>query len=83
MVAVEPVRVGRRLCFVECASDVLQEVIPRSNLRPLAARDRDQVMDQCLQDILQTQRSIPLQKGTAHALLGAAVMLPVIVCVTG
>ena len=43
---------------------LLQEVIPRSNLRPLAAKDRGQVMDQCLQDILQTQRSIPLQKGT-------------------
>ncbi|KAF0293716.1 hypothetical protein FJT64_008545 [Amphibalanus amphitrite] len=41
------------------------EVIPRSNLRPLAAKDRGQVMDQCLQDILQTQRCIPLQKASA------------------
>ncbi|XP_037092308.1 uncharacterized protein LOC119112299 isoform X3 [Pollicipes pollicipes] len=39
------------------------EVVPRSNLRPLASKERDEVMDQCLQDILQTQRSLPLQKG--------------------
>ncbi|XP_037092309.1 uncharacterized protein LOC119112299 isoform X4 [Pollicipes pollicipes] len=40
------------------------EVVPRSNLRPLASKERDEVMDQCLQDILQTQRSLPLQKAS-------------------
>ena len=63
MVIIDPGRIEQR--FVECASDMFQEVIPRSNLRPLAAKEREQVMDQCLQDILQTQRSIPLQKGMA------------------